>query len=145
VFATEQTREGTLGQARVDMTMQAGVWIDHREAVLIFTGEEGERTERIESGAEKHARVEGLSSEDAPEGDHRDRQFADHLDKYYNEVIRQLGAVDSIFLFGPGEAKREFQKRMATKGFGGRVVAVETADRMSEPQMAAKVRKYFRS
>ncbi len=126
------------------MTKQAGVWMDHRGAVLIFAGDEGERTERLESGVEKHERVAGLSADDAPEGDHRDRHFADHLDKYYGEVILHLAAADEVFLFGPGEAKGEFQKRMAAKGWGARIVAVETADKMTEPQMAAKVREHFR-
>ena len=125
------------------MTKQAGVWIDHREAVLIFLNDEGERTERMESGVEKHERVDGLSSDDAPEGDHRDRHFADHLDKYSDEGIRKLGLVESIFLFGPGEAKGEFQKRMSSKSHPGHIVAVETADKMTAPQIAAKTRKHF--
>jgi hypothetical protein len=98
----------------------------------------------MESGVEKHERVAGLSAEDAPEGDHRDRQFGEHLEKYYDEVIRRLGAADAVFLFGPGEAKGELHKRMESKGLGARVVAVEPADKMTEPQMAARVREHFR-
>lgn len=128
-----------------EMTKQAGVWMDHRGAVLIFTGANSERTERMESGVDRHDRVAGLSAEDAPEDDHRDRRFADHLEKYYDEVIRRLGAAEEVLLFGPGEAKGEFQKRMATRGIGARVVAVETADRMTEPQIAARVREHFRA
>ena len=119
--------------------------MDHRGAVLVFTGDNSERTERMESGAEKHERVPGLSAEDAPEEDRRDRHFAGQLDKYYDDVIRHLGAAEEVFLFGPGEAKGEFQKRMVARGFGARVVAVETADRMTEPQIAARVREHFRT
>jgi hypothetical protein len=126
------------------MTEQAGVWIDHRGAVLVFADKTDQRLERLESGVEKHARVAGLSAEDAPEGDHRDRQFAGHLTKYYDEVIHLLGAASEIFVFGPGEAKGEFQKRMEAKGFGARIVTIESADRMTDPQVAAKVREYFR-
>ena len=126
------------------MTKQAGVWMDHRGAVLIFTGDQGERIERMESGVEKHERVKGLSPDDAPEGDHRDRHFAEHLDKYYDEVIVRLVGADEVFLFGPGEAKGEFQKHMAAKGSGGRIVGFENADKMTEAQMAAKVREHFR-
>ena len=127
------------------MTEQAGVWIDHRGAVLVFVvGKGDERVARFESGVEKHGRVAGLSAEDAPEGDHRDRQFADHLTKYYDEVIHQLGGASEVFVFGPGEAKAEFQKRMQVKGQGGRIVAVETADKMTDPQIAAMVREHFK-
>lgn len=125
------------------MTKQAGVWIDHREAILIFLGDEGERTERMESGVERHERVAGLSSEDASPDDQHDRKIAGHLDKYYDEVIQRLGATESILLFGPGEAKGEFQKRIESKGHAERIVAVETADKMTDPQIAAKVRNYF--
>ena len=118
--------------------------MDHRGAVLIFSGQNSERTERMESGAEKHERVAGLSAGDAPEDDHRDRHFAGHLNKYYDEVIRRLSAVEEVLLFGPGEAKGEFHKHLESKGFGGRVVAVEAADKMTEPQIAARVREYFR-
>ncbi len=111
---------------------------------MIFTGDEGERTERMESGVEKHERVKGLSADDAPEGDHRDRHFAERLNRYYDEVILHLAAADEVFLFGPGEAKGEFQQRMAAKGSGARIVTVEAADEMTVPQMAPKVREHFR-
>jgi len=118
--------------------------MDHRGAVLIFSGQNSERTERMESGADKHERVVGLTARDAPEDDHRDRNFNGHLDKYYDEVIRRLSAMEEVLLFGPGEAKGEFHKHMESRGFGARVVAVETADKMTEPQIAARVREYFR-
>lgn len=126
------------------MTKEAGVWIDHREAIVVFLGDDGGKTSRVASGTEKHERIAGLSSDDASPGDQRDRQFAGHLDKYYDEVIKELGAAEAIFLFGPGEAKGEFQKRMAGKGHAERIVRVETADGMTGPQIAAKVRDYFR-
>jgi len=126
------------------MTEQAGVWIDHREAVLVFVAGKGDqRVTRFVSGVEKHGRVAGLSANDAPEGDHRDRQFTDHLTKYYDDLIHQLGASSEVFVFGPGEAKTEFRKRMDAKGHGGRIVAVETADKMTDPQIAAMVREHF--
>ncbi|MEO8361726.1 MAG: hypothetical protein ABI672_16955 [Vicinamibacteria bacterium] len=126
------------------MNKQAGVWIDHSEAILIFLGEDGERTERMASGVERHARIAGLSSEDASPDDQHDRQVAGHLDKYYDEVMRQLGTTEAILLFGPGEAKGEFQKRMESKGHAERIVCVLAADKMTDPQIAAKVRDYFR-
>lgn len=129
------------------MTTQIGIWIDHREAIIVFLDAAGERTERLASGVEKHERIAGLSSDDAAPDDQHDRQFAGHLDKYFDEVIRHIGSAEAIFLFGPGEAKGEFQKRMMVKGHGHaeRIVAVETADRMTDPQVAAKVRTYFRT
>lgn len=44
---------------------------------------------------------------------------------------------------GPGEAKGEFEKRLAHAHYKGRVVGVEPADRMTEPQIVAKVRDHY--
>ena len=126
------------------MKRQAGIWIDHREAFVVFIGEGAKETERIESGMEKHVRFSGRSaSEEGSADDQRDRQFAVHLDRYYDKVISRISDADSILLFGPGEAKGELEKRLASKGLSGRVVGVETVDKMTDHQIAAKVRQYY--
>jgi hypothetical protein len=125
------------------MNRQVGIWIDHREAFVVFIGA-GEETEAIESGMEKHVRFSGGSSaEDGSADDQRDRQFAAHLEKYYDEVISHILDADSILIFGPGEAKGELEKRLVTKGLGEHIVGVETTDKMTEPQIAAKVRQHY--
>jgi hypothetical protein len=126
------------------MKRQAGLWIDHRKAFVVFIVEGAEKTERIESGMEKHVRFSGRSaSEEGSADDQRDRQFAVHLDRYYDEVISHIRDAESILLFGPGEAKGELEKRLASKGLGGRIVGVETVDKMTDHQIAAKVRRYY--
>lgn len=75
--------------------------------------------------------------------DQRDRRFASHLDRYYDQVISHIRDADSILIFGPGEAKGELKKRLESNGLGGRIVGVETTDKMTEHQVAAKVRAYF--
>ena len=126
------------------MSEQVGIWIDHREAFVVFVGEGSEETERIESGMEKHVRFSGhAASEEGSADDQRDRQFAAHLDRYYDAVIAHVRDATSILLFGPGEAKGEFEKRLASKGLGARVVGVETTDKMTDRQIAAKVRQHF--
>lgn len=126
------------------MKKQIGLWIDHRETILVTIGEEGEETRRIESGMEKHVRFSGgAGSRDHSADDQRDRQFTEHLNNYYDEVISSLQNAESILIFGPGEAKGELEKRLASKGLGGRVVGVETEDKMTDRQIAAKVRQHF--
>jgi hypothetical protein len=126
------------------MKRQAGVWIDHRQAFIVFVGDDGEETKRIKSNIEKHVRFSGGNrSEEGSADDQRDRQFARHLTKYYDEVISCIRGAESILLFGPGEAKGEIGKRLATKGLRGRIVGVETVDKMTAGQIAAKVRLHF--
>lgn len=126
------------------MTTRVGLWIDHRETVLVSIADGVEETKRIDSGMEKHVRFSGGSrSEQGGGEDQQDRQFTGHLNSYYDEVIACLRDAESIFIFGPGEAKGELEKRLARKGLSGRVVSIETVDKMTERQIAAKVRQYF--
>jgi hypothetical protein len=127
------------------MKKQAGLWIDHREAIVVFIDDDAEETKRIESGVEKHVRFSGGNeSEEGSADDQRDRRFAAHLARYYDDVISSIRESESILIFGPGEAKGELEKRLAANGLGGRIVATETADKMTTPQITAKVRDYFR-
>jgi hypothetical protein len=59
-------------------------------------------------------------------------------------VISSIRDVESILLLGPGEAKGELEKRLVAKGLGGRIVGIETFDKMTARRIAAKVREYFR-
>ena len=127
------------------MKRAAGLWIDHRKALIVFISDDGEESKEIESDIEKHIRFSGGSrSEQGGGEDQQDRQYIGHLNTYYDEVIAQLRDAESILIFGPGEAKGELEKRLASKGLGGRVVGVETVDKMTAPQIAAKVRQHFR-
>jgi len=65
------------------------------------------------------------------------------LDRFYDEVISFIRDAASILILGPGEAKGELKKRMQSKGLHGRIIGVETVDKMTFPQIAAKVRQYF--
>ena len=132
------------------MNSNAGLWIDHKHAIIVFSGSNAENaegtgeTKRIESGMEKHVRFSGRAASEAGAEDQRDRQFATHLGQYYDKVIAQLNGANSILVFGPGEAKGEFRKRLETKGLGECVVGVEAADKMTDNQIAAKVHAHYK-
>ena len=126
------------------MKSAAGLWIDHSKAVIVIVSDKGEETKQMESGIEKHVRFSGGSrSEQGGGEDQQDRQFTGHLNTYYDAVIAQLRDSESILLFGPGEAKGELEKRLANKGLRGRIVGIETVDKMTDRQIAAKVRQHF--
>ena len=121
-----------------------GLWIDHRQAVIVVVTDTGEETKRIISNMEKHVRFSSGSSEDGSQEDVRDRQFENHLNSYYDEVIAVIRDANSIQIFGPGEAKGELDKRLEHEGLKGRIVGIETVDKMTDRQIAAKVREHFR-
>ena len=128
------------------MKMQAGLWIDHRKAVIVIVTDEGETLSEIPSNMEKHVRFAGgTGSEVGSAEDMRDRQFGNHLNSYYDKVVAALRGADSIQIFGPGEAKGELSKRLEHEGLKGHVLAVETMDKMTDRQIAAKVREHLRT
>jgi DNA-binding transcriptional ArsR family regulator len=125
------------------MKKPSGLSIDHRKAVIVIITDEGEQAVEIASHIEKHVRLTGgTASELGSTEDGRDRQFEHHLNSYYDRVLAVLRGADSIRIFGPGEAKGELRKRLEHEGLHGHVLAVETVDKMTDRQIAAKVREY---
>jgi len=123
------------------MNKRAGLWIDHRKAVIVIITDEGEETREITSNMEKHVRFTGRpGSENGSTEDVRDRQFGNHLNRYYDRVVAVIRGADSIQIFGPGVAKGELKKRLEHEGFKGHILANETTDKMTDHQIAAKVR-----
>ncbi len=134
------------------MKKEVGLWIDHRKAVIVTIEDEVEVTLEIRSNMEKNVRFShGTHSKDPnqPKGstaeDMRDQQFTDHLNSYYDGIISMIRTADSIWIFGPGEAKGELENRLKLAGLGDRIVGVETVDKMTDRQIAAKIRdRYLR-
>lgn len=124
------------------MKRQIGLWIDHRETVIVSITDTGEETKRISSDMEKHVRFSGKANHVTAE-DMRDRKFTGHLSKYYDEVIAAIRDAESILIFGPGEAKVELGKRLEGEKLGSRIVGIETVDKMTDHQIVAKTRQHF--
>ena len=127
------------------MKKDIGLWIDHRKAVVVIVSDEGEEVREITSHMEKHVRFSSGASEEGSPEDVRDRQFENQLNSYYDAVIDVIRDGDSIQIFGPGEAKGELEKRLESKELAGRIVSVETVDKMTDRQIAAKVRDHFQA
>lgn len=132
------------------MGSKVGLWIDHKKAVIVTITDQGEEIKQILSNAERQERRSADSRHSGPfesqavqADDRRDRKFMGHLNSFYDEVFSSIHDAESILIFGPGEAKGELQKRVEHKGLGGRIVGVETDDKMTERQVAAKVCKHF--
>jgi stalled ribosome rescue protein Dom34 len=132
------------------MKATVGLWIDHRKAIIVAATDKGEETRLIISKVEKQAgRFAGVRSTTPYESqqvradDSRERKFTGHLNIYYDAVIACIRDAESILIFGPGEAKGELQKRIEKNKLGGRIVGTETVDKMTDRQVASKVRQYF--
>jgi hypothetical protein len=132
------------------MKKEVGLWIDHRKTVIVAIENDVEVIRNIKSNMEKHVRfssgthskahnnTQGSTAEDV-----RDRQFDNNLDNYYRGIISLIRDADSIWIFGPGEAKVELESLLKHENLGEHIVGIETVDKMTDNQIAAKVRDRF--
>ncbi len=132
------------------MTTRVGLWIDHRKAIVVAVTDKEEEISLTISNVEKQLRRTGDSplkgpyeSQQVPSDDSRQRAFSGRLKTYYDAVIASIGDAESVLILGPGEAAHELKNRLDKTNLGGRVVGVETVDRMTNRQVAAKVRQHF--
>jgi len=132
------------------MRIKVGLWIDHRKAIIVAVTDQGDETTLVISKVEKQRRRSGDSPLkgpydplQVPADDSRQRTFTGHLNIYYDAVIASIRDADFILIFGPGEAKGELKVRLEKHHLGGRIMGIETVDKMTDRQIAAKVRQYF--
>jgi hypothetical protein len=138
-----------MGKEKAPRT-EIGLWIDHKEAIIVALTGGGIHTSHIASGSGKRVRYSGSGHSKTPAGkkevtseDGRDRKAENTLNAFYDEVVAAVRHAESIQIFGPGEAKGELEKRLDRAGLNELVVYVEAADKMSDREIAARVRKHF--
>ena len=66
-----------------------------------------------------------------------------HLNKYYDDVILLVKDADNVLIMGPGEAKVELKKRLEANKSDGRVIDLEITDKMTDHQIAEKIKNHF--
>lgn len=132
------------------MKRKVGLWIDHKKAVIVFLAGKDEEIKLVKSNVEKQIRRDADSRSGGPfepllvpSDGQQQRVFTEHLNIYYNEVISCIRNAESVLIFGPGESKGELKKLLEHEGLGQLIVGIETTDKMTNPQIAAKVRLYF--
>jgi hypothetical protein len=132
------------------MKIQVGMWIDHREANIVFLSQDGEETQQIKSNIEKQLRRSGDSTSDeplqarkVPASDRREKGYMGHLSNYYEEIVSLTRGSEYVLIFGPGEAKGELRKHFDKHNLCGLIVGFETADKMTKRQVIQKVRDFY--
>jgi len=132
------------------MKNRVGLWIDHKRALIVTVTAQGIETRLTVSRAERQLRRTGtcplkgrFDDYEAPAEKTRKRAFINHLNAFYDTVIAGLADAENVLILGPGEAKNELKKRMAHARLDRKITALETADKMSDRQVAARVQKYF--
>ncbi len=130
----------------------AGLWLDHRQAVIVTITDAGETIVRIQSDVERKVRLSGGSrTGKTPYGPQQvsvdgkqEERIKRQLRQYFQEIIRRIQDANNVLIFGPGEAKTELKKEMEKpKEPRPKNIVVVSADKMTDRQIAAKVRQFF--
>jgi hypothetical protein len=130
------------------MGSKIGLWVDHKKAIIVSITDQGEEIGHVISKVEKQGRRSGDSPlkgtydpYQVPPENKKQKAYTRHLNIYYDAVISAIRSSEAIFIFGPGEAKIELKKRLEKKNLAGRIMGVETADKMTDRQFALMIRK----
>ena len=112
------------------MSKNIGIWIDRKHAFVVDIGDGRGHLSRFHAGvdetfppteesrAEHHYTRNDFVSEKTLER----KSTMERVDMY-EQVMKSIGSVDAVWILGPGE--------------------VTTSDKMTEPQLIAKVLKHF--
>lgn len=128
-----------------------GIWLDHRDAFLILIKGDQTTVEHMESNADSHFRPKGgwkasgtavaqsVSKEKTVNERHKHE-----LREFYHTLIQKFAKLDTLLIFGPGEAKHELTREIKKiKAPQPRIAAVKTAERLTENQLIAEVKSFF--
>ncbi len=142
------------------MEKYVGIWLDHREACVVSLAKNQpiadvnqEMIERIESNIERRVRLSGGSRtrktpygpQDISVDSKQEDRFKLQIREYFKEILIRISDADRILIFGPGEAKIELKKEIEkSKRFANIIKKIESADKMTKRQIAAKVRAFFK-
>lgn len=124
-------------------TIRKSLWIDRSKAVLVTADGESEAARTLVSDIRRNLRSTGVAPSIVSRQRSR-RRLKHRLRRYYQTVADALAPVDALYLFGPGPAKLELKKFLATRADLRRVpVRIETTDSMTDNQIAAKSRPFL--
>lgn len=144
----------------------AGIWIDFEKAIIVslIKGKNldevreaigpDERLKIVESNVNGKVRLSGGSRakktpygpQDISDEKRIEHRRQNHLHQYYQEIIRNIQDARKFLIFGPGEAKIGLKKELEkSKELIIKIADIEPADKMTENQILAKVRQFYRS
>ena len=115
----------------------AVIWIDHKEAHIMFLSEAASEAEIIRSKS-THTHLHHKANEIGSGKVALDS-------KYLHSVIQAVKESKEILILGPGSAKLELMKHAHKHDvqLAEKIVGVETVDHPSDKEILAHARKFF--
>jgi stalled ribosome rescue protein Dom34 len=130
-----------------------GIWLD-KEKALIVTIENGLETLNTFTSNIEHFHPSGGSGtrfKGGPQDVVQDSKYLDRekqqLKKYYKSLASEIKDADALVIFGPADTNEKFSKELHKnfKSLSAKIKDVKKADSMTENQVKAWVRDFFKS
>ena len=130
-----------------------GIWMDKEKAQIVRLIEETQAFETIYSDLDFFKPSGGSRTRSAKWGPQDVVHDSKYLEKekqqlktYFNQLIKAIGDADAIALFGPADTNQKFKKELENnhKTLAEKLKTVSKTDSMTENQVKALVRDYFR-
>ena len=119
----------------------AGVWLDNQKAMIIASDSENNSGEYVILEKIKAAENQSGGSEHSINNAKQTESL-----KYFKSLSSKLVQYDEIFIFGPGKSQEQFQNHLQDDAqFKNKQITIDSAEHLTDPQMLAKVREFFKS
>ena len=130
-----------------------GIWIDSKQAIIVKLNDETETIEKVPSGIEGRMRIPGEGNKFTRMGkqfftdEKKDEEKRKHqLTGYFRNVIEKIQDADSILIIGPAESKLGLKKAISqSKNIASKLVMVDAEDHLTDKQVTAKVKEFFKN
>ncbi|HBC86461.1 MAG TPA: hypothetical protein DCZ94_05860 [Lentisphaeria bacterium] len=128
------------------MAQQVGIWLDRSNAIVVSIVNGVAKTDTIDSDiAETRHPLSSTKGHCTiiPESHIRHRRD-EFVKRFYRRIIQSIRNAETIFIFGPGAAKKELISEIGRiKGLRSRVIDMETTDKMAPRQAELKVLGFY--
>ena len=134
------------------MEKQTGIWLDKEKAIIINLMEGKHTVKRLRSEITTRERFPGETKKFGRFGNQflsmeskKRNMVKNQADEYLKNIIQEIKYVDKLVLFGPAEMKTHLQKAILKNSIiSKKLVAEEPADNMTENQLVAWVKEYYK-
>jgi stalled ribosome rescue protein Dom34 len=125
------------------MNAKLGIWIDRKKAVIVSVARDHSAITHVRSSLRPHSDFHG-----AQDGGGEKKYEARHeqgMAHFVDAVARHVERGDEVLILGPGESKSALARRVRQiKSLKGVATTTTAADKLTEPQLVALVRRRYR-
>jgi hypothetical protein len=134
------------------MKNNIGIWIDTNQAVVINLSNGNQTVKTIESNIDTRERIPGESKKYGRFGGqyltyekNRENKKIAQTNHFLKVLLTEIEDCDTVVLFGPSIMKTIFEKEIKNnQNLIGKLVKVFDADSMTENQMVAWVKDFYK-